>query len=450
LEIDDKSGGGDSDDEGRRKMSDDELSNVSKSPKEKAGGTADLFGDASDISESEEEGSPVRKRLISDSDSGGEGRRSRSRSRSPSKAAAEKQPEEPQEEDEPAIPETKIEAEIPKINTDLGRQIHFVKLPNFLSVETRPFDRETYEDEINDEETLDEEGRARLKLKVENTIRWRVDFDAEGNAIRESNAKLVKWSDGSLSLHLGSEIFDVYKQPLQGDHNHLFIRQGTGLQGQAVFRTKLSFRPHSTESFTHRKILNTLADRSMKSSGVKVLSQVIKDPDMRRDELWKRDEDKLKASMRRQVQQKKVKAKDSKGLTKGYLEDEDEDNENSFSISQIKAKAKQTKQKAAENVYSDSDSDLSDIEPKGKKAKATKRKAVTDSEEEEEEARKSSSGSESDAKSKKSRKSDSGSGSESDAKSKKSRKSESGSGSESDAKSSKRAKSSASEQSDSD
>ncbi len=45
-----------------------------------------------------------------------------------------------------------------------------------------------------------------------------------------------------MSLHLGSEIFDVYKQPLQGDFNHLFIRQGTGLQGQAVFRTKLSFR----------------------------------------------------------------------------------------------------------------------------------------------------------------------------------------------------------------
>lgn len=44
---------------------------------------------------------------------------------------------------------------------DLGREIHFVKLPNFLSVETRPFDHETYEDEIDEEETLDEEGRAR-------------------------------------------------------------------------------------------------------------------------------------------------------------------------------------------------------------------------------------------------------------------------------------------------
>jgi hypothetical protein len=54
--------------------------------------------------------------------------------------------------------------EFPKISSDLGREIHFVKLPNFLSVETRPFDAETYEDEIDEEETLDEEGRARYAL----------------------------------------------------------------------------------------------------------------------------------------------------------------------------------------------------------------------------------------------------------------------------------------------
>ena len=35
------------------------------------------------------------------------------------------------------IPETRIEVEIPKIKTDLGRNLHFVKLPNFLSMETR-------------------------------------------------------------------------------------------------------------------------------------------------------------------------------------------------------------------------------------------------------------------------------------------------------------------------
>lgn len=56
----------------------------------------------------------------------------------------------------------------------------------------RPFDPEKYEDEIEDEDSLDEEGRQRLKLKVENTIRWRQGFDAEGKAVRESNARIVK------------------------------------------------------------------------------------------------------------------------------------------------------------------------------------------------------------------------------------------------------------------
>ena len=35
------------------------------------------------------------------------------------------------------IPETRINVELPKINVDLGEEQHFVKLPNFLSVETR-------------------------------------------------------------------------------------------------------------------------------------------------------------------------------------------------------------------------------------------------------------------------------------------------------------------------
>lgn len=60
------------------------------------------------------------------------------------------------------IPERRIAVEIPKISVDLGSDLHFVKLPNFLSVETRPYDRDTYEDEIDEEETLDEEGRARF------------------------------------------------------------------------------------------------------------------------------------------------------------------------------------------------------------------------------------------------------------------------------------------------
>jgi RNA polymerase-associated protein LEO1 len=55
-------------------------------------------------------------------------------------------------------------------------------------------------------------------LKVENTIRWREVFAKDGSLVKESNTRVIKWSDGSMSLHLGSEIFDVYKQPLVVNH----------------------------------------------------------------------------------------------------------------------------------------------------------------------------------------------------------------------------------------
>ena len=135
-----------------------------------------------------------------------------------------------------------------------------------------------------------------------------------------------------MSLYLGSEIFDICRQPLSGEFSHLFVRQGeshththhlhtpahthththrhtctckyytitlvtcahipthnhthttqshtphnhthtthththtgTGLQGQAVFRTKVTFRPHSTNSQTHRKMTLSIADRFSKT-----------------------------------------------------------------------------------------------------------------------------------------------------------------------------------------
>lgn len=122
------------------------------------------------------------------------------------------------------------------------RDIYLVKMPNFLSVETRPFDPAYYEGELDEDEVFDEEGRTRLKLKVENTIRWRTAKNEKGKTVYESNARMVKWSDGSFSLHLGDEIFDVHKMDVTSDYNHLFIREDRGLQCQTVFRNKLTFR----------------------------------------------------------------------------------------------------------------------------------------------------------------------------------------------------------------
>lgn len=177
-------------------------------------------------------------------------------------------------------------------------------------------------------------------MKVSNTIRWREYFDDDGTVKKESNARMVRWDDGSISLHLGNEIFDVYKQPLQGDFNHLFIRQGTGLQGQAVFRTKLTFRPYSTESFTHKKMTMSLADRSQKTAGIKILTTVGSDPDANRYIKLKKEEEQLRLAMRQKTMQSKPKRNrdTAAGLSASYREEHESDDEGAISIAAIKNK----------------------------------------------------------------------------------------------------------------
>ncbi|VDQ15647.1 unnamed protein product [Trichobilharzia regenti] len=70
-------------------------------------------------------------------------------------------------------------------------------MPNFLSVETRPFDPNYYEDELDEDEILDEEGRTRLKLKVarhHGALHWTVD-------IRQSYRWSVASSNSSVSKY---------------------------------------------------------------------------------------------------------------------------------------------------------------------------------------------------------------------------------------------------------
>jgi len=336
-----------------------------------------VFGDDLSISSEDEDDQAAKKMVIDDDDEhvaryddeaakgsdseDEEGKKKKKEESGPRRILDE------EEEGEPAQ-ETRIDVEVPKIKTDLGREMHFVKLPNFLSIESRPFDPDTYEDELDEDlQQQDEEGRNRTKLKVENTIRWRAVEDEDKNVVRQSNARVVKWSDGSLSLHLGNEIFDVHKQPLQSDFNHLFIRQGTGLQGQAVFKTKLSFRPHSTESQTHKKMILSMVDKSAKKGGIKVISTVQNDPEMNRWDRMRAEESKLRETMRKESKVKRTKEKGaSKGLSGGYLEDgEDEDESDddaTVSIAKIKNKYKSggpASLKAKKPIYtSEDDSDV--------------------------------------------------------------------------------------------
>ena len=72
------------------------------------------------------------------------------------------------QEEEPEVrPPTVVEINTARIAPNFtSKGLCFVKLPNFLSVDSRPFVEDHYEDEFDEEDLLDEEGRARLKLRV--------------------------------------------------------------------------------------------------------------------------------------------------------------------------------------------------------------------------------------------------------------------------------------------
>ncbi|OZC09765.1 Leo1-like protein [Onchocerca flexuosa] len=306
---------------------------------------------------------------------------------------------------EPTIVEVNTARICPKF-TDEG--LYFVKFPNFLSIEPRPFDQDHYEDEFDEDDLLDEEGRARLKLRVENTIRWRYILDDDGNIQKQGNSKIVRWSDGTMSLYLGGEIFDIMVQPMQLD-NHLFLRQGAGLQGHAVFKQvsvlnfltriveKLVFRPHSTDSITHRKVTLSMADRSNKSQKVKVLTAVGSNPESKKAEIVRKEEERMRAQSRREAQQRRNRMRPSlgrSGLTANFLEDRDEDSEEE-SISAIKNRYKHGLDDRPLIGHSDSedsdskrlhdakkDSEDSDSEQERRKQK--KKKVVIEDDDEEE------------------------------------------------------------------
>ncbi|KAL7470790.1 hypothetical protein ACHAXS_011058 [Conticribra weissflogii] len=87
---------------------------------------------------------------------------------------------------------------------------HVAKLPNLVGINVAPYDARTHDKEAEEEY---------YRGYVHNMIRWRYRYrrnderellrDADGNPVRESNTRLVKWSDGSYTLHVGREVLEV-------------------------------------------------------------------------------------------------------------------------------------------------------------------------------------------------------------------------------------------------
>ncbi|KAJ2743874.1 Paf1 complex component [Coemansia sp. BCRC 34301] len=115
------------------------------------------------------------------------------------------------------------------------------RTPNILQLDPTPFSADSYEDLIQKEHEVaakhDVKDAVRPELAsavegiISNTIRWRRTTGSDGRERRESNARLVRWSDGSTSIVIGGQVpesYSIASEPLDDSakrkqHHHAAV-----------------------------------------------------------------------------------------------------------------------------------------------------------------------------------------------------------------------------------
>ena len=175
--------------------------------------------------------------------------------------------EEQQEEEQ--ITTTKVSISRHPVSSKSNKALIF-NVPRFLSVDAVPFNPNSInDDDENENNGSDDESVTKTKrfkaLKLANTIRWRYAKTIDGKVYKQSNASIIEWDNGSLSLKLGNEILDLYDKKcesiigIKDDEQDIIITNGINIT-KAV-----DIRPVSTKSMAHRSLATVLSNRTKRT-----------------------------------------------------------------------------------------------------------------------------------------------------------------------------------------
>ncbi|KAH3674366.1 hypothetical protein WICPIJ_009573 [Wickerhamomyces pijperi] len=161
--------------------------------------------------------------------------------------------------------------------------IYDAKVPSYLKIQPTRFDASNFSKYLEsidlkiDNGQLTQQQLSLIKLSEENTMRWRFNKSESAGLEMESNTQLIEWEDGSMSLKLGEEVFDVIQSNLKdtylmtkqenqtaadGDSAGQFSSSGSEnalyLSDGAVVKS-LKFVPTSTHSKIHKSLTSAKA-----------------------------------------------------------------------------------------------------------------------------------------------------------------------------------------------
>ncbi|KAI9283301.1 Leo1-like protein-domain-containing protein [Sporodiniella umbellata] len=199
-----------------------------------------------------------------------------------------------------------------------NNKFYLAKLPRFLDVEVDPFVAEEFNAKIEEGLTPAQE-RESIREQIENTIRWRRVMNELGEETMQSNAHLVEWENGKVSLMLGDECFDVGSKPVSAEE-HVFLlahqTESGALESQVELTDHMTLMPSSLKSDTHRHITAQIADRQVKKNKTKMF-YTEKDPELLKHELELQEAERLKAQKKLEAQRKKTDMRYEGGSRRG-------------------------------------------------------------------------------------------------------------------------------------
>jgi RNA polymerase-associated protein LEO1 len=98
-------------------------------------------------------------------------------------------------------------------------QVWALRLPSAISFPAEPFHPDLYRDEqgpIQEQENAEDDTEQKQKLRalrrmhaVTNAVRWKWVSGTHGETVKRSNSRVIRWSDGTASLMIGQEMWDL-------------------------------------------------------------------------------------------------------------------------------------------------------------------------------------------------------------------------------------------------
>ena len=157
------------------------------------------------------------------------------------------------------------------------------KLSNIFGARVKPFDAATHRDDDEATETyVDVDGVERVRALDANVVRWRRDATT-GEAV--SNARFVTWDDGTTHLVVGDEYLRADARAVADADSFLYARAPGMMAAQRRLTTKMTFKPATLESRTHRR-LTAAIDKRHGSRATRTMAYVSRvDPEREKEAL---------------------------------------------------------------------------------------------------------------------------------------------------------------------